>query len=73
MADFDSYASRYRFVRLERSDDGILELSIHKDGGVAMWGAAKGGIHEELGDAFYQLGRDPENRVVIITGTATPS
>lgn len=68
MSDFDSYRSRYRTVRLERQD-GILELTIHKDGGPALWGAAKGGIHEELGEAFYQIGRDPENRVVIITGT----
>lgn len=68
MSDFDSYRSRYRTVRLERQD-GILELTIHKDGGPALWGAAKGGIHEELGEAFYQIGRDPENRVLIITGT----
>ena len=68
MSDFDSYKSRYRTVRLERQD-GILELTIHKDGGPALWGAAKGGIHEELGEAFYQIGRDPENRVLIITGT----
>ncbi len=69
MAAFESYASRYKCVRLERSDDGILEMSIHKDGGPALWGAARGGIHDELGDAFYQVGRDPDNRVVIITGT----
>jgi enoyl-CoA hydratase/carnithine racemase len=67
MSNFESYASRYKTVRLERND-GILELTIHKDGGPALWGAARGGIHEELGDAFYQIGRDPENRVVIITG-----
>jgi enoyl-CoA hydratase/carnithine racemase len=53
---------------LERQD-GILELTIHKNGGTALWGSAKGGSHEELGEAFYQVGRDPENRVVIITGT----
>jgi len=67
MADFEAYKSRYRTVRLERQD-GILELTIHKNGGTAQWGAAKGGIHEELGEAFYQVGRDPDNRVVIITG-----
>jgi enoyl-CoA hydratase/carnithine racemase len=67
MADFETYASRYKTVRLERTD-GILELTIHKDGGSALWGSAKGGSHDELGEAFYQVGRDPENRVVIITG-----
>jgi len=68
MADFASYADRYDCVRLERHD-GILEVTLHKDGGPAIWDADKGAIHAQLGDAFYQIGRDPENRVVIITGT----
>jgi enoyl-CoA hydratase/carnithine racemase len=68
MADFETYKNRFRTVRLERQD-GILELTIHKNGGPALWGSAKGGSHDELGEAFYQVGRDPENRVVIITGT----
>jgi len=68
MANFDSYASRYKTIKLERQD-GILELSIHSEGGTARWSGAKDGIHDELGDAFYQIGRDRENRVVIITGT----
>ena len=68
MSRFEEYAGRYRFVRLERNN-GILELSIHKDGGEAVWTADTGGIHDELGQAFYQIGRDPENRVVIMTGT----
>jgi len=68
MADFETYKNRFRTVRLERQD-GILELTIHKNGGPALWGSAKGGSHDELGEAFYQVGRDSENRVVIITGT----
>lgn len=68
MAQFESYSERYSCVRMHR-ENGVLELHLHKDGGPALWGAAKGGIHEQLGDAFYQVGRDPDNRVVIITGT----
>jgi enoyl-CoA hydratase/carnithine racemase len=68
MASFDSYKDKYRFVRFERND-GVLELSIHRDGGPAQWSAYPGGIHDELGQAFYDVGRDRENRVVIITGT----
>ncbi len=68
MANFESYAASYKHVRLERND-GVLELTIHKNGGPALWGSAKGGIHDELGDAFYKVGRDSDNRVVIITGT----
>jgi len=67
MSSFTEYANRYRTVRIERND-GVLELTIHKDGGPAVWAASRGDIHDELGDAFYQIGRDPENRVVIITG-----
>lgn len=69
MSRFEDYAYRFRFVRLERSDNGILELTIHNNGGEAQWSAGNGGIHDELGQAFYEVGRDPENRVVIMTGT----
>jgi len=68
MSEFESYASRYKTVKLERNE-GILELTIHHEGGPARWSPEKGDIHEELGDAFYQIGRDPENLVLIITGT----
>jgi enoyl-CoA hydratase/carnithine racemase len=68
MAKFDTYKDRYRFVRLERND-GILELTIHRDGNTAAWSAHAGGLHDELGQAFYDVGRDIENRVVILTGT----
>lgn len=68
MSRFEDYANRYKFVRLERNE-GILELSIHRDGKEAQWAAGRGAIHDELGQAFYEVGRDPENLVVIITGT----
>ena len=45
MANFESYAASYKHVRLERND-GVLELTIHKNGGPALWGSAKGGIHD---------------------------
>jgi len=65
---FEDYANRYRHVRIERND-GIVEIAIHRNGGSAKWEATLGGIHDELGQAFYEVGRDPENRIVIITGT----
>jgi enoyl-CoA hydratase/carnithine racemase len=68
MADFNTYANAYRHVRLERRD-GILQVQIHNRGGGAIWDAAPNGIHAELGDLFYHIGRDAENRVVILTGT----
>jgi enoyl-CoA hydratase/carnithine racemase len=68
MAKLSEYEKRFKYIRLRR-EDGILEMAIHKDGGPALWGFGEGGIHEELGEAFYQVGRDRENRVVIFTGT----
>jgi enoyl-CoA hydratase/carnithine racemase len=68
MHKLESYARSYKFVRMERQE-GILQVSIHKNGGPAVWSGDRDGIHDELGDAFYRIGRDPENRVVLRTGT----
>lgn len=68
MTAFEDYANRYETVRLERHD-GILELTIHNQGKEAVWAAGRGQIHEELGHAFYDVAHDPQNRIVIITGT----
>jgi enoyl-CoA hydratase/carnithine racemase len=68
MALFSSYESKYRFISLERRE-GILQLAIHRNGGPATWSYLEGGLHDELGDCFYQVGHDPENRIVIFTGT----
>lgn len=64
-ATFAEYRSRYRHVAMERVD-GILTLRLHSDDGPLVWGARP---HEELGYCFGDVGNDPENRVVILTGT----
>jgi enoyl-CoA hydratase/carnithine racemase len=61
---FESYRTAYRHVRMERAD-GILELTLHSDGGPLVWGDAP---HTELGYCFADVGSDPENRVIILTG-----
>src|SRR5208337_2067181 len=63
MSKLLDYAERYRNVRLERRD-GILQVTLHTDGESLTWGAVKGSVHEQLGEAFYHIGRDRENRVV---------
>lgn len=68
MSRFEDYQKRYKTVRLERQD-GILEVTIHDDGKEAVWAAERGDIHDELGQAFYEIGRDSENQVMILTGT----
>ena len=61
----EDYANKYQCVRFERRD-GILQMTLHTEGGSLRWGF---GPHGELPDAFYDVGNDRENRVVIITGT----
>jgi enoyl-CoA hydratase/carnithine racemase len=65
MYTLDGYADSYRNIRFTRRA-GVLEMALHTDGGPLLWG---GSIHTELGDAFYKVGQDRENRVVILTGT----
>lgn len=65
MATLDDYADKYRTVRMERRD-GILQLTLHTDGGPLQWGEVP---HRELPQVFRDVGSDPENRVVIMTGT----
>jgi enoyl-CoA hydratase/carnithine racemase len=68
MADLKTYSNAYPNVRLERRE-GILQVQIHHRGDTAIWDAGPNGIHAQLGDLFYRIGRDPDNRVIIFTGT----
>src|SRR5438876_5132202 len=65
MSILEDYANKYQFVRFERRD-GILQMSLHTDGGSLRWGF---GPHGELPEAFHDVGADRDNRVVILTGT----
>ncbi len=62
---FADYEKIFRHAALRR-EDGILEVRLHTEDGPLIWGD---GPHEELGRVFTEVGRDPDNRVVIITGT----
>jgi enoyl-CoA hydratase/carnithine racemase len=61
---FESYAERFKTIRMRR-EDGILEMTLHTDGGSLRWGFLP---HHELQEAFLEIGRDRENQVVILTG-----
>jgi len=65
MSRFDSYATKYSSIHMRR-EDGILEMRFHTDDGPLRWGLVP---HGELPDAFADVGRDRDNRVVILTGT----
>ena len=62
---FDEYSTGYRHVRMQR-EAGVLEMRLHSDDGPLVWGA---GPHSEFGHCFADVGSDPENRVIILTGT----
>jgi len=62
---FNSYRNRYENVRMKR-EDGILEVALHTRGGPLVF---NGYVHEALVGAFRDIGDDPENHVVILTGT----
>ncbi|HEX2173003.1 MAG TPA: enoyl-CoA hydratase/isomerase family protein [Dehalococcoidia bacterium] len=65
MARFADYAEKYQTIRMERRE-GILQLTFHTNGGPLQWGLLP---HEEFPQAFRDVGSDPENKVVIMTGT----
>jgi enoyl-CoA hydratase/carnithine racemase len=64
---FDDYRDRYRSMAMRR-EDGILELTLHSGGGPLQWGHSDG-PHAEYAEAFSDIARDPDNLVVIMTGT----
>ena len=64
MAKFDEYANKYQTIRMERRN-GILQITLHTDGGSLRWGLLP---HRELPQAFADIGSDPENKVIIMTG-----
>ena len=66
MARFEDYAGKYKHVQMERRN-GILQIRFHTDGGTLQWGP---GPHAEFGACFADIGSDPDNRVIIMTGTA---
>jgi enoyl-CoA hydratase/carnithine racemase len=65
MSKLADYQNKYETIRFDRRD-GILQMTLHTGGGPLRWGFLP---HGELPDAFYDVGADRENRVVILTGT----
>jgi hypothetical protein len=65
MSKFDEYSRSYQFIRLKRHD-GVLEMSLHTDGGPLQWNLE---AQAELGRAFGDVGAYRENRIIILTGT----
>jgi enoyl-CoA hydratase/carnithine racemase len=66
MSSFEAYRESFPNARLIRSKTGVLEVALHTDGGTLIF---NGHTHEQFVDLFHAIGSDPDNRVVILTGS----
>jgi enoyl-CoA hydratase/carnithine racemase len=66
MPSFESYRDAFPNARLTRSKNGVLEIALHTNGGALIF---NGHTHEQFVDLFHAVGSDPDNRVVILTGS----
>jgi hypothetical protein len=66
MSRFDAYRGSFANAGLIRSKTGVLEVALHTDGGTVVF---NGYIHEQFVDLFHAIASDPDNRVVILTGS----
>jgi len=66
MTSFTNYRDSFPNARLTRSKSGVLEVILHTNGGTLVF---NGHTHEQFVDLFHAVGSDPDNRVVILTGS----
>lgn len=66
MSRFENYRDAFPNARLTRSPSGVLEIALHTQGGKLVF---DGHVHEQFVGLFHEIGSDPDNRVVILTGS----
>ena len=66
MSKFTAYRDTFPNARLTRSENGVLEVALHTDGGTLVF---NGHTHEQFVELFHVIGSDPDNHVVILTGS----
>lgn len=66
MTRLDEYRDRYANYHLERTEDGILTVRLHTDDKDIIWGTVP---DDMLGKLYVDVGNDPENKAVILTGS----
>lgn len=64
--NFAEYSEKYRDFFAMRRRDGIIELRMHGESGPYFQTMAS---HNSWGQAWREIGNDPENEVLILTGT----
>src|ERR1700751_4026311 len=64
---FDEYSEVFKdFFRMERRDDGVLLVQAHPVGGPIQLSVQN---HRALGQMLKVVGADPENEILILTGS----
>jgi enoyl-CoA hydratase/carnithine racemase len=63
---FDEYQDRFPNYRFELTDEGILLMQCHTDGGSLVWDWK---AHDDMSDAFACIAGDRQIKVLIHTGT----
>lgn len=61
-----AYFDRYKNLAFDRTDDGVLTLRFHTDGGPITF---TGTTHEDLPKALDDIAHDTDNRALVLTGT----
>ncbi|HEX4668456.1 MAG TPA: enoyl-CoA hydratase/isomerase family protein [Solirubrobacterales bacterium] len=64
----EDYVDKCKVAKVERDDAGILEVRLHTDGGELRFGSDYQTPYQ-LSDLFSDIADDPENKVVLLTGT----
>jgi enoyl-CoA hydratase/carnithine racemase len=64
---FDEYSERFKdFYRMQRRNDGVILVEAHTHGGPIQLSVEN---HRSLGQMLKTVGADPENEVLILTGS----
>ena len=66
LTKFEEYRDRYPDFVLEKTDDGILLMRMHRDGGPAVWDER---THHAIANLFNDVAGDRDVHIVIYTGT----
>jgi enoyl-CoA hydratase/carnithine racemase len=65
MTGLVSYKNSFPHAKLQRSEAGVLEVTLNSNGGSLVFDAD---THQEFVDLFRVIGQDEDTRVVILTG-----
>jgi enoyl-CoA hydratase/carnithine racemase len=64
--ELSDYAERFAEHLVLERQDGILQVRLHTRGGPALFSL---GLKHALSEVWHWVGTDPDNEVVIVTGT----